>query len=118
MLTSLKVVENLGLSFKNSRELNKIIDNHIPAQRPAFRRQEVVVAGKSFDIYLRDAVECIQALFGDPEFSPDLLLAPVRLFADVEKKIRVFSEMNTGNWWWNLQVRHLQLFAFHFTYIS
>ncbi|KIJ91569.1 hypothetical protein K443DRAFT_14285 [Laccaria amethystina LaAM-08-1] len=40
------IVDTLGLSFKNSGELNKLIDKSLPG-RPAFKRHEVMVGVKS-----------------------------------------------------------------------
>ena len=51
------MAEKLGLSYKNMRELNKIIDDELPG-RPRFRREEIVIAGEAFDIYFRDVIEC------------------------------------------------------------
>ncbi|KAJ6614114.1 hypothetical protein B0H10DRAFT_1950909 [Mycena sp. CBHHK59/15] len=52
------VPEALGLSYKNS-------------WRPTFKRQEIVVGGEAFDMYFHPAVECIKALYSDPEFAQD-----------------------------------------------
>ena len=107
----MKVVDALGLSFKSSRELNNIIDIKLPVKRPRFTRQEVVVSGESFDVYSRDVIECLRALYGDPKFASELLVRPEKLFADEEKTVRVYTEMNTGNWWWNIQVCGVFLFV-------
>jgi hypothetical protein len=62
------------------------------------------MAGEIFDLYYRDPIECIKALFGDPEFSHDLLLEPERHFTGDDKKVRLYHEMHTGKWWWETQV--------------
>ncbi|KAG1855226.1 hypothetical protein F4604DRAFT_1883242 [Suillus subluteus] len=85
--------DTLGLSFKNTRELNKIIDNELPG-RPKF---------KSFDVYFRDIIECITALFGDLNFADFLVFAPEHHYADEDETVRLYHEMNTGKWWWNTQ---------------
>ena len=91
------------------RELNRIIDNKIPYTRPQFRREEIVLAGEAFEVYIRDIVECIKSLFGDPEFAPYLLLRPEHHFMDLTKQENAYSDMNTGTWWWEMQV----WFAYH-----
>ncbi|KII85168.1 hypothetical protein PLICRDRAFT_116589 [Plicaturopsis crispa FD-325 SS-3] len=96
------VGEKLGLSFRTSRELNKIIDDEIPG-RPRFHREEVVVAGEAFDVYFRDVLECIKSLYGDPEFAPILAFKPERHYSDEDQTVRLFHEMNTGKWWWKTQ---------------
>ena len=99
----LKVCEALNLSYKNSDELNKIIDNKLPG-RPQFKRREIVQSGESVELFSRDIIDCLRALWGDPEFSEDLILEPERLYADEDMTIRIFHEMNTGKWWWDTQV--------------
>ena len=108
-LQLLKVCESLDLSFKNSKELNKIIDNKLPG-RPQFKRREIVQSGEAVELYSRDIIECLRALWGDPEFSEDLILEPERLYADEDMTIRIFHDMNTGNWWWDTQVCHFNLY--------
>jgi hypothetical protein len=100
----LKVREDLDLSYKNSNELNKIIDLKLPG-RPQFKRREIVQSGEVVELYSRDIIECLRALWGDPEFSEDLILEPERLYADEDMTIRMFHEMNSGKWWWDTQVR-------------
>ncbi|KAJ7254453.1 hypothetical protein C8J57DRAFT_1076155 [Mycena rebaudengoi] len=97
------VFESLGLSYKNSRELNEIIDNALPSGRPAFTQQEVVIGGEAFDVYFRPILECVKALYGDPEFAQDLIFAPERHYADADKTIRVYHDMHTSVWWWKTQ---------------
>ncbi|KAG1759121.1 hypothetical protein EDD22DRAFT_995726, partial [Suillus occidentalis] len=94
--------DTLGLSFKNTRELNKIIDNELPG-RPKFKREQIVIADEAFDVYFRDIIECITALFGDPNFADFLVFAPERHYADEDETVRLYHEMNTGKWWWNTQ---------------
>ncbi|PSR97382.1 hypothetical protein PHLCEN_2v4327 [Hermanssonia centrifuga] len=98
----IKVHEKLGLSFKNSRELNRIIDG-LPAQRPRFKREEIVVAGESYDVHFRDIIECVRALYGDPEFARHLVFLPERHYADADHTKRLYHDMHTGNWWWAVQ---------------
>jgi hypothetical protein len=102
-ISYLKVVEKLGLSYHNSQALHAIIDNKLP-NRPKFHRSEVVIAGEAFEIYSRNIVDCIKSLFGDPEFTSQLILSPERHYADADRTQRLYHEMNTGKWWWNTQV--------------
>ena len=93
----------LGLSYKNTRELNAMIDKHLPS-RPRFMRQEVSVGGEVFEFYYRDIIECIRTLFGDAGFSPSLILAPERQYTSTDRNDRLFHNMQTGRWWWRTQV--------------
>ncbi|KAJ3915181.1 hypothetical protein F5877DRAFT_92392 [Lentinula edodes] len=97
------VSEALQLSYKNSDELNSIIDTKIPAQRPAFVRQEVVIAGEALDLYKRPVMECIQALYGSPEHVHYLCLTPEQHYSDANKTNRLYHDMYTGKWWWSTQ---------------
>ncbi|KAI0040234.1 hypothetical protein FA95DRAFT_1503142 [Auriscalpium vulgare] len=97
-----EVVAKLDLPFKNAKELNRIVDRMLPA-RPAFHRDEITVAGETFEFYHRDPIECIRALYGDPEFAPHLAFTPEKRFSDENRHNRVYSQMNTGKWWWRVQ---------------
>ncbi|KAH9847806.1 hypothetical protein C2E23DRAFT_740945, partial [Lenzites betulinus] len=94
---------SLGLSFKTSQQLNKLIDEQMPSGRPQFKRREIVVQGEAFEVYYRDALECVRALFGDPEFAKHLLLLPEHHYTDARKNVRLYFDINTGDWWWNMQ---------------
>ncbi|KAG1846018.1 hypothetical protein F4604DRAFT_1595196 [Suillus subluteus] len=94
--------DTIGLSFKNARELNKIIDNELPG-RPKFKREQIVIANEAFDVYYRDIIECIRSLFSDPNFADFLVFAPERHYADEDETVRLYHEMHTGKWWWNSQ---------------
>ncbi|KAF7796673.1 hypothetical protein EIP86_007856 [Pleurotus ostreatoroseus] len=99
------VQERLDLSYKNSRELNKIVDS-LPAMRPKFQREELVCAGEAFDVYMRDIVECLKALYGDAEFARYLVFLPERHYADPDHTLRLYHDMHTGKWWWAVQTAY------------
>ncbi|KAJ3538664.1 hypothetical protein NM688_g6483 [Phlebia brevispora] len=96
------VQERLELSFKNVRELNKIVDA-LPSTRPKFIRDEIVVAEEAFEVYMRDVVECLRALFGNAEFARYLVFLPERHYADADQTMRLYYNMHTGKWWWAVQ---------------
>ncbi|THU80703.1 hypothetical protein K435DRAFT_695144 [Dendrothele bispora CBS 962.96] len=97
------VAEALDLSYRNTDELNHIIDQELPSHRPAFSRQEVVIGGKAFDFYTRNALDCIRALYGNPDHAQYLCFTPERHYADPDKTERLYHDFNTGKWWWNTQ---------------
>jgi hypothetical protein len=99
-----KVIDNLGLSYHTPKELNNIIDNELPG-RPPFQCQELIVGDDTLEFYFRDILQCIRTIYGDPEFTRDLVFAPERHYTDHERTCRVYSEMHTGDWWWAVQVR-------------
>jgi hypothetical protein len=45
-------------------------------------------------------MDCVRALYGDPEFAQDLVFAPERHYADVDKTIRLYHDLHTAEWWW------------------
>ncbi|KAI0311038.1 hypothetical protein OF83DRAFT_1087966 [Amylostereum chailletii] len=98
---SSKVADKLRLSYKNTRELHTIVDS-LPS-RPAFVRHQIDVDGEVCDVYLRDAMECVRALYGAPEFASELIVVPERQYADLDETVRVYSDMHTARWWWNVQ---------------
>ncbi|TFK66936.1 hypothetical protein BDN72DRAFT_822925 [Pluteus cervinus] len=98
------VVDALGLSFRSMAELNDIIDKSLPG-RPAFQREEIEIGGEIFEVYFRDVMACVEALYSDPVFAPYLLLAPERHFMDESMENRAYYEVNTGEWWWSTQVQ-------------
>ncbi|KJA13118.1 hypothetical protein HYPSUDRAFT_151940, partial [Hypholoma sublateritium FD-334 SS-4] len=96
------VPEQLGLSFRNSVELNKLIDEGLPG-RPQFERHEIAVGNEVCDIYFRDITACIRALFGDRSFAPYLMTLPERHYTDSRRTQQMYHDMNTGRWWWSTQ---------------
>ncbi|KAG1764282.1 hypothetical protein EV702DRAFT_1182605 [Suillus placidus] len=94
--------DHLGLSYKNSKELNKIIDKDLPG-RPKFKREQIIVAGEAFDVFYRDIVECIKALYSDPDFTNFLVFAPEHHYNDEDQTVRLFHDMHTSQWWWDTQ---------------
>ncbi|KAM5541925.1 hypothetical protein V8D89_004235 [Ganoderma adspersum] len=58
---------------------------------------------EELDLWRRDPAECILDLIGNPAFKDVLVYEPVHIKRDGQ---RYYSEMNTGDWWWNIQ-KHL-----------
>lgn len=109
----MQLSERLNLTFKTAGELNKIIDEKLPS-RPKFTREEVIVQGEVFEVYFRPVMECIKALYSDPELAPFLVYAPERHYADPDQTMRMYHDMHTGKWWWSTQVS----FFFYVSYNS
>ncbi|KAF8904906.1 hypothetical protein CPB85DRAFT_1416217 [Mucidula mucida] len=96
-------MERLDLSFKNTTQLNDIIDKKLPSLRPEFISEEIVIANRSFDVYRRDIIACVRALYGDPKHNEYLCFAPERHYADEDKTQRLYHDFHTGRWWWDTQ---------------
>lgn len=99
-----QVVERLGLTFRTARDLNHMIDE-LPTHHPEFHYEEVTVAGEAYPFFYRNIIECMKALYSDPDLADVMFFAPERHFKDAEGQERVYHEMNTGKWWWQMQVR-------------
>jgi len=56
-------------------------------------------------LWKRDPVGCIRELIGNPAFRDHMQFAPQKAYEDCEGKNRMFDEMWSGDWWWNLQVK-------------
>ena len=85
------------------RGQNALVDS-LPSPRPRFQRDEVVIDGQAFDVYFRDVIECIRALYSEPEFAPHLVFLPERHYSDTDETLRLYHDMHTGKWWWAAQV--------------
>lgn len=59
---------------------------------------------ETLDLWRRDPVECIRELIGNPAFREVMAYAPERVFTSQDMLNRVFDEMCTADWWWDVQV--------------
>jgi hypothetical protein len=64
------VREALDLSYKSSDKLNQIIDTN----GHNFQRDKVMQSGEVLEFYTCNIIECLHALWGDPDFEGDLIL--------------------------------------------
>jgi hypothetical protein len=99
----LQFSDTLGLSYRNARELNNIIDAQLP-RRPRFHRQDVTIGGETMAMYSRNVIECIKALYGSAEFAPHMIYRPERHYDPENGHERHYHDMHTGDWWWEMQV--------------
>ena len=63
-----------------------------------------VLQQETLELWTRDPVECIRDLVGNPAFKNSRTYSPVRVYRGDGKENREYSEMNTGDWWWETQV--------------
>jgi hypothetical protein len=65
---------------------------------------------EEMELWRRDPVECVKELIGNPAFRKVMKYAPERVFKDAERKVRIYDEAWTADFWWEIQVRgHLAL---------
>ena len=55
-------------------------------------------------LFYRDALDCVEYLFGNPLFANRMDFSPTRLYHNVEQTIRIYTEWMTGNAAWEMQV--------------
>ncbi|KAF8262583.1 hypothetical protein EI94DRAFT_1773159 [Lactarius quietus] len=65
---------------------------------------EVLVGDEVCEVFYRDIIQCIHALFADPELSPHLIFAPEWHYVDEDRGEQIYHDMHTGSWWWSTQV--------------
>ncbi len=63
------------------------------------------IDGVEFTFVARDLIKSIHSLWGDPEFTHYLVYAPEKQYVDSTCTQRIYTEMHTGTWWWDKQVR-------------
>lgn len=66
---------------------------------------------RPMNLFYRDSIECLHALFGSPLFSDSMLYSPFRKFKTAAKLVRVYDEWMSGNVSWNMQVSILGRFV-------
>ncbi|KAJ7619276.1 hypothetical protein FB45DRAFT_755446 [Roridomyces roridus] len=102
------------LSFHNNRAFLQKIDA-LPTG-PGWSCEIMSVVGnvkdedgnlltEDLELWMRDPVECIQQLMGNPLFKEHMVYAPERAYTSAKGTTRVLDEMWTGNWWWEIQKR-------------
>ena len=57
-------------------------------------------------LFYRDPIGTIQYLLSNSALQEGIRWYPRKVFEDDERACRLFSDMSTGDWWWDIQVRH------------
>ncbi|KZW03090.1 hypothetical protein EXIGLDRAFT_636720, partial [Exidia glandulosa HHB12029] len=91
------------LGVKNSGQLNSKIDE-LPGYG-TWSYTVVTVDGSEtkHELFYRDPTDCLRALWADPAFKDHLSFAPEKHFADAAHTNRLYTDMKTGDWWWQMQ---------------
>ncbi|KAJ7250083.1 hypothetical protein B0H12DRAFT_1234544 [Mycena haematopus] len=110
----LPTTKKANLSFHNNRSFLLKLDQ-LPTG-PDWTCKIVTAAGNRLDendelmsedleLWMRNPVECIKELMSNPAFREHMAYAPERVYSTKEGRdeSRIFDEMWTVNWWWNLQ---------------
>ncbi|CDO78221.1 hypothetical protein BN946_scf184887.g9 [Trametes cinnabarina] len=55
------------------------------------------------ELWSRNPVDCVRELMGNPAFHKSLVYLPQRSYVDEEGGGRLYDNMWTGDWWWDVQ---------------
>jgi hypothetical protein len=102
----------MNLSYKNRRAFMSKVDA-LP-RGPEWTVDFLAIQGDLLDVngkpveeiielWRKDPVECVQELIGNPSFKNNHY-APIKIYEDDQGRIRVYSEMCSGDLWWKIQV--------------
>ena len=90
-----------NISFKSGDMLRNLLDAMI--ETPQWTRGEVdFPLQNGVEFFVRDIIACIRYLVSQPTFAAHMTWAPIRTKA--HDGSRVYTELNTGEWWWETQV--------------
>ena len=62
------------------------------------------MADVTLQLFSRDILQCIRALYGSAAFARYLVFLPERHYRDANHTMRLYHDMHTGKWWWAVQV--------------
>jgi Plavaka transposase len=98
----LKVVDQLPIGPEWKCELIRTNGDPIEGEDAGAGRDGHV--DDEMELWMRDPVACVQELVGNPAFHGEMAYAPEKVYTDPEGQCRVYDEMWTGDWWWEMQV--------------
>lgn len=58
------------------------------------------------ELWLRNPVECVQELMGKVSLRESMVYSPARIYTGGDRQTRIFEEMWSGDWWWDVQVSY------------
>ena len=98
-----------GLSYRNGDECTEQL-NRVPhgISEDGWTTDEFNISSQvsgltdiDYNLHYRDVLNVIRFLLGHEPFQDNLVYAPVRV--KTADDVRVYTDMNTGDWWWDLQ---------------
>ncbi|KAH8985112.1 hypothetical protein EDB86DRAFT_3066078 [Lactarius hatsudake] len=93
-------------TFTSAHALRSLIES-LP-DPPRWYCEEMIIEGyesEKITFYWRDALDVIEYIFGNPIFAPYMQYDPQRVWTDISKVERVYSEYMTGDFAWQSQDR-------------
>ncbi|KAI0675158.1 hypothetical protein C8Q78DRAFT_965124 [Trametes maxima] len=106
--------DRMRLSFRSSHTFYKKVDA-LPRGPTAWKREVFEAVGdvlgedgkpksEMVELWMRDAVDCVRELIENPAYRDSIRYRPERQYADSEGKTRIYGNIHTADWWWNLQM--------------
>ncbi|KIM53617.1 hypothetical protein SCLCIDRAFT_93723, partial [Scleroderma citrinum Foug A] len=93
------LVDNVRLSYSNTRSLHRFIEEVPPHAKWKSHRLSFRDTPEEKDVlHYRSPLEAIKALLGDPALAEHIVYKPKRIFTNASKEKRVYNEMWTGRW--------------------
>ncbi|KAI6029102.1 hypothetical protein BKA83DRAFT_4461835 [Pisolithus microcarpus] len=110
----LNIVWDSGVSFENAHTFLRCVNKLRTG--PAWTCEMIDVCGdivgedgtlkhKQVELWRRDPVECVQELMGNPVFRDAMSYVPEHAYTDANGENRIYDEMWTGDWWWDVQTK-------------
>ena len=95
--------EQLNVSYMGSSGLDKKIDM-LPTFCPKFHQEKLAVEGETFKLFYRDVLGCIAEIYSRHALMLHLKFVPERHYVDADMTTRIYGNVFTGKWWWEVQV--------------
>jgi hypothetical protein len=98
-------IQQLPISFRTAKQLRGLAEMLPPG--PQWRCQPWTYPHPTTSpvkLFYRDAIECLESLFGNPLLADVINLAPFRVFKTAEKLTRLYSQWLSGDTAWEMQV--------------
>lgn len=101
-------VKDRPFSFQSAKTLRSHIEL-LPDAGAQWKSLNVIphsgTLKKPTDLLFRDPLTIIQQLLQEPIAEGDAVFSPCKAWEDESRTSRQFSEMHTGKYWWDEQVR-------------
>lgn len=55
-------------------------------------------------VQYRNPLEVVQSLWSNSTYADQMVFAPRRMWSSSSRSSRLYNEMWTGDWWWEVQV--------------
>ncbi|KAI6023062.1 hypothetical protein BKA83DRAFT_4463912 [Pisolithus microcarpus] len=95
----LGMVHNSRVTFNSTWSfLKKMIDvvGDVVGEDGALKHEQL-------ELWRQDPVECVEELIGNPAFQDQMAYEPECAYADEKGENRIYDEMWTADWWWEMQ---------------